>query len=89
MSIEVNQCGLPQDILHLLAATLVKGVSDGQVKLRICFHSEDCNDFTNAVTCENSHLPPEKLLEEIFTTEDCGNLIMHISYKICGGGGPN
>jgi hypothetical protein len=86
MSVNVNECGLPQDVLHLLAACLVKGVSDGQVKLRVCLDSEVCEDFEKAVTCDNSFLPPEKLLEQIFTVEDCGNLIMHISYKLCSGG---
>ena len=79
MSLIIDECGFTlQDVLQLLAGCVVKG-DDGITKLRVKLYIEDCVDFEQYQSCELNHLPPDEILKNIFTVDECGNLIANIS----------
>lgn len=83
MSLVLNGCGNNvQDILHLLAASLVKD-ANGVKYLRVNINVHECSEIEAAVDCQNSHISPEELLKEAIFTDDCGeNLIINISVPV-------
>jgi hypothetical protein len=80
MSVNLQSCGNNvQDILHLIAASLVKD-AQGVVYIRMNAQLHDCADIEPFVTCANSHVSPEELIKNAIMTDDCGeNLIINIS----------
>jgi hypothetical protein len=79
MSLITNECGFNlQDVLHLLAGTLVTG-DDGITKIRVKLYIEDCTEIEPFQSCALSHLPPDEILKNAFTVDECGNLILNVS----------
>lgn len=80
MSLIINSCGNNvQDILHLLAASIVKD-SAGVKYLRVNLTVHACSEIDPAIDCNAAYTSPEELLKEVVFTDDCGeNLILNIS----------
>lgn len=80
MSLVLQECGYNvQDILHLLAASIVKD-ANGVKYIRMNLNIHDCSLIDPAIDCSNSHVSPQELLKEVIFTDDCGeNLIINIS----------
>jgi hypothetical protein len=79
MSLNLTSCGNNvQDILHLLAAAIVKDAS-GVKYLRVDITQHDCADISAVASC-GEYNDPKELLKQIAYTDDCGeNLIIKIS----------
>ena len=93
-----TECGsLPQSFIQMLA-NLIVGYLDiaGVMHYRLngAFTSDDCTTLTSLLTCDTSHIDPERqLVENLFGLDDCGRLIMKvfsntdddwIDYSECG-----
>jgi hypothetical protein len=69
--------GEPQTFYQLLARCLV--IYDGYVYINTAAVLGDCTDLHAFWTCANNHIDPERALcENIFATDDCGNLALKI-----------
>lgn len=83
MSVNLQSCGNNvQDLLHLLAASLVKD-AQGVVYIRMNANIHECSEIDPFVDCTNAHVSPEELLKNAIFTDDCGgNLIINISVPL-------
>lgn len=64
---------------QMLASTIV-GYADlagvTHYRLNAIVVGADCSDLTDLLTCETSHIPPERqLVENVFALDDCGEFL--------------
>lgn len=68
---------MPLSFYQLLARCIV--LYDGHYYLNVAYVSAYCDDLTSLWTCSNNHIDPERaLVENVFATDDCGNLALKI-----------
>lgn len=67
----------PQSFYQLLARCIV--LYDGHYYINTASVTGYCDDLHDFWTCSNNHWPPERaLVENVFATDDCGNLALKI-----------
>ena len=67
----------PESFYELLARCIV--LYDGHYYLNIASVTGNCDDLTAFWTCANNHIEPERaIVENLFTTDDCGNLALKV-----------
>lgn len=67
----------PESFYELLARTIV--LYNGHYYINMATVSDNCEELHAFWTCSNNHIDPERaLVENVFATDDCGNLALKI-----------
>lgn len=67
----------PESFYELLARCIV--LYDGHYYLNLAYVTGYCDDLHDFWTCANNHIDPERaLVENVFATDDCGNLALKV-----------
>jgi hypothetical protein len=71
---------MPESFIELLARCIV--LYDGHYYLNLAYVSNSCDDLVPFWTCDNGHIEPERaLVENVFATDECGNLALKVYYN--------
>lgn len=71
---------LPETFYELLARCIV--LYDGHYYLNLAWVTSNCDDLSAFWTCAINHIEPERaLVENVFATDECGNLALKIFYN--------
>lgn len=67
----------PESFYELLARTIV--LYNGHYYLNTATVTDNCEELHAFWTCSNNHIDPERaLVENVFGTDDCGNLVLKL-----------
>lgn len=76
----------PETFMELLARCIV--LYDGHYYLNVAYVTNVCDSLTAFWDCDNNHTPPERaLVENVFATDECGNLALKVYYNTGEQGG--
>lgn len=76
----------PETFYELLARCIV--LYDGHYYINLAYVTGYCDDLLDFWTCANNHIEPERaLVENVFTTDSCGNLALKVFNNAAERGG--
>lgn len=70
-------CGdLALKFMELLSQCVIE--YDGHYYLNTIYNTAVCDSITPFITCQNNHLTPDEVLQNIFALDECGNLAVKL-----------
>lgn len=73
--------GQPESFIELLARCIV--LYNGHYYINLVYYTNNCDELLDFWTCSNNHIDPDRALaENVFCTDECGNLALKVYYNL-------